>query len=144
MAEKKNNAARVLAIDPGAKRIGLAVSDSLGITAQGLETFETGKGRDLLDHLDAIIERNAITTVVVGLPLSMRGEDIEGSERSRALAERIVERFGVEVVLQDERMTSLEAERTLRSGERSFDARDVDKLAAVLLLQSYLDARTER
>jgi putative Holliday junction resolvase len=144
MAEKKNNAARVLAIDPGAKRIGLAVSDSLGITAQGLETFETGKGRDLLDHLDAIIERNAVTTVVVGLPLSMRGEDIEGSERSRALAERIVERFGVEVVLQDERMTSLEAERTLRSGERSFDARDVDKLAAVLLLQSYLDARTER
>ena len=144
MAEKKNYAARVLAIDPGAKRMGLAVSDSLGITAQGLETFETGKGRDLLDHLDAIIERNAITTVVVGLPLSMRGEDIEGSERSRALAERIVERFGVEVVLQDERMTSLEAERTLRSGERSFDRSDVDKLAAVLLLQSYLDARTER
>ena len=144
MAERKDNVARVLAIDPGAKRIGLAVSDPLGITAQGLETFETGKGMELLDHLDAIIERHAIATVIVGLPLSMRGEDIEGSGRSRALAERIEKRFGVEVVLQDERMTSLEAERVLRSGERSFDRRDVDKLAAVLLLQNYLDARTER
>jgi putative Holliday junction resolvase len=144
MAETKDNVARVLAIDPGAKRIGLAVSDPLGITAQGIETFETGKGREFLDHLGAIIERDAITTVVVGLPLSMRGEEIEGSERSRALAGRIEERFGIEVVLQDERMTSLEAERVLRSGERSFDARDIDKLAAVLLLQSYLDARTER
>jgi len=144
MAETKDNVARVLAIDPGAKRIGLAMSDPLGITAQGLETFETGKGREFLDHLDAIIERHAITTVIVGLPLSMRGVDIEGSGRSRALAGRIEKRFGVEVVLQDERMTSLEAERVLRSGERSFDARDIDKLAAVLLLQNYLDARTER
>jgi putative Holliday junction resolvase len=144
MGNASDNKRRVLSIDPGTKRIGLAVSDPLGMTAQGIETFETGPGRDFLDHVRALIERYSIGTVVVGLPLSMQGTDIEGSERSRALAAEIHARFRVEVVLQDERMTSLEAERILQSGDRSYDRGDIDKLSAVLLLQSHLDERPKR
>ena len=144
MAESNRNTGRVLALDPGTKRTGLAMSDPLGMTAQGLDTFEAGAERDLLDHLGGLIELNGIDTVVVGLPLSMQGKDIEGSGRSRALAARITERFGLEVRLMDERMTSLEAERVLRSGDRSFDRGDIDKLSAMLLLQSYLDERPKR
>jgi putative Holliday junction resolvase len=144
MDESKRKAGRVLAIDPGAKRTGLAVSDPLGMTAQGLDTFVEGAGMDLLDHLGGLIELHGIETVVVGLPLSMQGRDIEGSGRSRALAARIEERFGLAVHLADERMTSLEAERVLKSGDRRFDRGDIDKLSAMLLLQGYLDERPKR
>jgi putative Holliday junction resolvase len=132
---------RVLAIDPGSKRVGLAVSDPLGMTAQGIETFETGKGKELLDFVGELVAEYGIVKVVVGLPLSMQGKDIEGSARSRALAAEIGERFGLEVVLMDERMSSLEAERVLRSGDRRFEKGDIDRLSAVLLLQSHLDER---
>jgi putative Holliday junction resolvase len=135
---------RVLAIDPGERRIGIAVSDAIGLTAQGIETFDVGAGTDFLDHLGVLVARYQIKVVVIGLPLSMAGKDIEGSRRSRELAARIGERFGLEVVLRDERMTSLEAERILRSGERGFARRDIDKLSAVLLLQGYLDERAGR
>lgn len=144
MVELNRKAGRVLAIDPGSKRTGLAMSDPLGMTSQGLDTFVEGAGKDLLDHLGGLIGLHEIDTVVVGLPLSMQGKDIEGSGRSRALAARIMERFGIEVRLMDERMTSLEAERVLRSGDRSFDRGDIDKLSAMLLLQSYLDERPKR
>jgi putative Holliday junction resolvase len=132
---------RVLAIDPGSKRVGLAVSDPLGMTAQGIETFETGKGKELLDFVGELVAEYGIVKVVVGLPLSMQGKDIEGSARSRALAAEIGERFGLEVVFMDERMSSLEAERVLRSGDRRFEKGDIDRLSAVLLLQSHLDER---
>ncbi|MCX5754430.1 MAG: Holliday junction resolvase RuvX [Candidatus Krumholzibacteria bacterium] len=144
MAEGDRKAGRVLAIDPGSKRTGLAMSDPLGMTAQGLDTFETGSGKDLLDHLGELIELHGIDRVVVGLPLSMQGKDIEGSGRSRTLAARIMQRFGLAVHLMDERMTSLEAERVLRSGDRGFERGDIDKLSAMLLLQSYLDERPKR
>ncbi|MFA4947716.1 MAG: Holliday junction resolvase RuvX [Candidatus Krumholzibacteriia bacterium] len=144
MVESNRNTGRVLAIDPGSKRTGLAMSDPLGMTAQGLDTFEAGAGKTFLDHLGGLIELHGIDRVVVGLPLSMQGKDIEGSVRARALAARITERFGLDVHLMDERMTSLEAERVLRSGDRSFDRGDIDKLSAMLLLQSYLDERPKR
>jgi putative holliday junction resolvase len=144
MAESNRRAGRVLAIDPGTKRTGLALSDPLGMTAQGLDTYVEEPGKDFLDHLGGLIERYGIEAVVVGLPLSMQGKEIEGSGRSRALAERIAGRFGLAVRLMDERMTSLEAERVLRSGDRDFARGDIDKLSAMLLLQSYLDERPKR
>ena len=134
---------RVLAIDPGSKRTGLAVSDPLGLTAQGLETFETGKGKDLLDYLGELFAEYGIARVVIGLPLSMQGKDIEGSARSRALAANIGKRFGLEAVLMDERLTSLEAERVLRSGGQRYERGDIDRLSAVLLLQSHLDSHLD-
>jgi putative holliday junction resolvase len=144
MDEPNRKVGRVLAIDPGTKRTGLAMSDPLGMTAQGLDTFVDGEGKDLLDHLAGLAGFGEIRAVVVGLPLSMQGKDIEGSARSRALAARIAERFGLDVRLMDERMTSLEAERVLRSGDRGFVRGDIDKLSAMLLLQSYLDERPKR
>jgi len=131
---------RILGIDPGLKRIGLAVSDPLGITAQGLDTFEATSGIDFLDYLSNLFEEYGIGEVVVGMPLSMSGGDIEGTGKARELAERIQTRFGVRVVLRDERMTSLEAERYLKErGNRK--AKDIDRLAAVFILQTYLDER---
>ena len=128
---------RILGIDPGTRRIGLALSDPLGITAQGLETFDLSGGKDFLEYLSSLIGEYEIGEVVVGLPLSMSGGEIEGTERARELAGRIQERFGIPVVLRDERMTSLEGERYLeaRGGKKG----DVDRLAAVLILQTYLD-----
>ena len=132
---------RVLGIDPGTKRTGLAISDPLGVTAQGLETFVAGRGMGLIDHLRNLIEQYGVLVVVVGMPLSMSGKDIEGTERSRRLADRITGELGVEVEMRDERMTSLESERVLRQGGRIRDRGDVDRMAATLLLQSYLDER---
>ena len=130
---------RILAIDPGVKRVGLALSDELGVTAQGLDTFETGGAVKLIDYLRELVARHRVRNVIIGLPLSMSGEDIEGSARSRALAGEIREKLGVEVALRDERMTSREAERVLAGSDRKSGKKDIDRLAAVLLLQSYLE-----
>lgn len=134
---------RILGIDPGSKRIGLALSDPLGITAQGIETFEADSGVDFLKYLSALFKRYDIGEVVVGKPLSMSGGGIEGTEKAEELAERIQERFGVNVVLRDERMTSLEAERHLR-GRGKGKGYDVDKVAAVFILQAYLDEKAAK
>ena len=132
---------RILGIDPGTKRYGFAVSDPLGITAQGLDTLEPADNGELFARIGELITEYKVTVIVIGLPLSMSGGEIEGTERSRELAGRIEERFTVEVILRDERMTSLEAERVLRTEGRIRNAGDIDRLSATLLLQSYLDER---
>jgi len=135
---------RVLGVDPGTKRTGLAVSDELGVTAQGLPTFERGGAKGLAAHIAALAAEYGATEVVVGLPLSMSGGDIEGTRRSRELAALIERECGLGVILRDERMTSLEAERVMRQEGRIRNAADIDRLAAVLLLQGYLDERSGR
>lgn len=132
---------RILGIDPGTKRYGFAVSDPLGITAQGLDTFEPSNDGELMARIGELITEFNADIIVLGLPLSMSGGEIEGTERSRELAGRIRERFAVDIILRDERMTSLEAERVLRSEGRIRNAGDIDRLSATLLLQSYLDER---
>ena len=131
---------RVLAIDPGKKRTGLAVSDELGITAQGLETY-TGSREELVEHVGLLAGEYDIITVVIGLPLSMSGVELENAALSRELAAVIEKKYGIEVVLRDERMTSLEAERVMKQAGRIKNAGDIDRLAAVLLLSSYLEER---
>ncbi|RKZ06061.1 Holliday junction resolvase RuvX, partial [bacterium] len=128
---------RVLGIDPGTKRVGFAVSDALGVTAQGMETFVRRDGGmdELIAYIGKLIEEYGIGTVVIGLPLSMSGNEIEGSRRARDLASAIERRLGVEVVLRDERMTSLEAERLMRSNGSVKRPQDIDRLSAVLILQ---------
>lgn len=134
---------RVLGVDPGTKRTGLAVSDGLGLTAQGLATFE-GRPAELAARICSLAREYGANLVVVGLPLSMSGGEIEGTVRSRELAGLIERECGLSVILRDERMTSLEAERVMRSEGRIRSAADIDRLAAVLLLQGYLDERSER
>jgi putative Holliday junction resolvase len=136
-------AGRILALDVGKKRIGLAVSDELGITAQGLETFGRTRIREDLEKLKQIAAMWHATLLLVGKPLHMSGDESRQSEYTREFAERLGLYAGLPVVFWDERMTSLEAERVLRAGGATIDRKKgtVDRLAAMLLLQSYLEHR---
>jgi putative Holliday junction resolvase len=132
---------RVLAIDFGTKRIGLAVSDPLALTAQGLETLErTQLGRDL-DRICLLIEEYEVGRVVLGNPISARGEETEMSRRVASFAEKLRRRITCPVLLWDERLTSAQAGRVLREAGLGIEKRRRarDRVAAVLLLSSYLD-----
>jgi len=129
---------RVLGMDPGERRVGLAVSDPLGITAQGLETFDRRTG-DLMAHLLRVIAEYEVTEVVVGHPLSMSGRPNESSRKSEVLAHEIESAAGLPVHLWDERLSSVEANRVLAGSRARKGA--ADRVAAVLILQGYLDSR---
>ncbi len=139
MPENGKKDFRALGIDPGTKRIGLAVSDELGLTAQGLDTYEFSDNDAFITFLKDLKTRYNIGVMVLGEPRSMSGGEIEGTERSRELARLIERELEVRVILVDERMTSLEAERVLNQAGRIREAGKIDRLAAVLLLQGYLD-----
>ena len=130
---------RTLAIDPGERRVGLAVSDPLGITAQGLPTFDRREG-ELLDHVEKIAHEYEVARVVIGNPLSMSGRESEGSARARSLADEVHARLGVPVELWDERLSSTEANRILAGSRAEKGA--ADRIAAMLILQGYLDAQS--
>jgi putative Holliday junction resolvase len=131
---------RVLALDVGKKRIGLAVTDELGITAQGLETLQRTRIRTDLEKLKEIACRWNVRCLLVGKPLHMSGFESRQSEYTREFAERLGHYLGLPIVFLDERLTSVEAERLLREAGTSLEQRknSVDRLAAVLLLESYL------
>jgi putative holliday junction resolvase len=133
----------VLALDVGKKRIGLAVSDGLGITAQGLETLERTRIREDLAKLKALAAERGVETLLVGRPLHMSGAESRQSEYTSEFAARLGEHLGLPVVFWDERLTSVEAERRLREAGARMAARRgaVDRMAAVLLLESYLEFR---
>ena len=133
---------RVLALDVGKRRIGLAISDALGITAQGLDTLQRTKIRDDLSKLAKIAAEHAVELLLVGMPLHMSGDEGRQAAYVREFAERLKEHSGVPVLYWDERMTSVEAERVLKESGISIEkrARAVDRLAAVILLRSYLDS----
>jgi putative Holliday junction resolvase len=132
-------------MDFGKKRIGLAVSDPLGITAQGLPTLERTRVRADLDALAELIERYEIRLVLMGNPVHMSGDESRQSAYTREFAERLSKRTGVAVTFQDERWTSMQAERVLKESGISIEkrARAVDQMSAVILLQSYLDSGPE-
>jgi putative Holliday junction resolvase len=134
---------RVLALDVGKKRIGLAISDELGLTAQGLETLHRNRIRDDLARLEDLTKRLGVGTLLIGKPLHMSGDESRQSEYTREFAERLARQTSLPVVFWDERLTSAEAERMLRDGGASLDKKkkSVDRLAATLLLESYLEFR---
>jgi len=138
--------ARILAVDYGSARIGLAVSDELGVTAQGLPTLHRSNKRNDFDHLRRIIKQYGVVEIVVGLPLRMSGDEGTQSAKVRDFAHELQRRFKLPVHLFDERLTSVEANRVLDEGEISGHRRKqvVDQLAAVLILQAFLEARTAR
>ncbi|MGH9583536.1 MAG: Holliday junction resolvase RuvX [Bryobacteraceae bacterium] len=131
---------RVLALDVGKKRIGLAISDELGITAQGLDTLERTRIRDDLEKLKQIAAARGVRTLLVGRPLHMSGAESRQGLYTREFADRLSGHLGLPVVHWDERLTSVEAERALREAGATLEERKkaVDRMAAVLLLQSYL------
>ncbi len=138
--QKDEQHGRILALDVGKKRIGLAVSDLLGVTAQGLETFERTRIRDDLEKLKEIAGDLNVGLLLVGKPLHMSGSESRQSEYTREFADRLSEHAGLRVVYWDERLTSREAERMLKQAGATLEQRKkaVDRLAAVLLLESYL------
>jgi putative holliday junction resolvase len=134
---------RVLGLDVGARRIGMAVSDPLGITAQGLETLQRQNKRQDFAQLEKVIREYGVKEMVVGLPLRMSGEAGTQSEKMCVFAEELRKRFGLPVHLWDERLTSVEANRLLRETEMSIGKRGraVDRMAAVLILQGWMESR---
>jgi putative Holliday junction resolvase len=134
---------RILAIDFGARKIGLAVSDQLGLTAQGLATYYRSNKKADFDHFRRVIKQYAITEIVMGLPLRMSGNEGIQAEKVQAFAEELRRKFKLPVHLFDERLTSVEANRLLRETDMSIRRRAevVDQLAAVLILESFLEYR---
>jgi putative Holliday junction resolvase len=137
---------RILAIDYGSRRIGLAVTDGLGLTAQGLPTLHRSNKRNDFDHLRRTIKSYEVGEIVVGLPLRMSGEAGTQSEKVQEFAEDLRRRFKLPVHLFDERLTSVEANRVLDESEIGLQRRKevVDQLAAVLILQAFLESRAAR
>lgn len=135
---------RILAIDYGSRRMGLAVSDLLGITAQGIETLQRRNNRSDFARLQRVIKDYDVREIVLGLPLRMSGEEGTQSQKVAAFAEVLRERFGLPVHLWDERLTSAEANRLLREAEVSLERRTqaVDRMAATLILQAFLESRS--
>ncbi len=132
---------RILGVDPGQRRVGLAVSDPLGVIAQGIDTFDRNTGK-LIEHIGLLVEQHGVIEVVVGHPVSMSGRPNESSRRARSLAREIERRFALPVILWDERLSSREARRTMAgTGAARRDKGNVDRVAAVLILQNYLDSK---
>ena len=128
-----------MALDPGARRTGVAVSDELGLYAHPRPAIRGG-ARALLEAAPALVEREGVDEVVVGLPLTLAGGDSDQTRAVRALAGRLRERLGVPVRLRDERLTTVEAARRVPAAAARRDG-TLDSAAAAVLLQAELDAR---
>jgi putative Holliday junction resolvase len=134
---------RYLGLDLGTRRIGVAVSDELGFTAQPLSTLETASEDDAIAAIRSLIDRYAVDEVVIGLPKNMNGTCGPAAERALAIAARLGGEGRAKVTMWDERLTSRAAERLLIEADvrRSRRKRAVDQMAAVLILQGFLDRR---
>ncbi len=131
-----------MALDVGKKRIGIAVSDPLGITAQGLPNLERTRKRDDLAALARLAAEKEAGLILVGNPINMSGSEGRQSGWVREFAEALEHYTGIPVKLWDERLTTVEASRVLRESGMGIEKRAaaVDRLSAVILLQSYLDS----
>lgn len=143
ISEKLPRSGRLLAIDYGRRRFGLAISDPLQMTSNPYGTRTAGKGGKILEQIERICQEENIAGVVVGKPLHMDGREGEMVSEAIAFARQVRERTGLPVTLWDERLTSQQAIRTLQAfGKKpSRDKKAVDRLAAFFLLQSYLEYR---
>ena len=133
---------RILGLDVGDRRIGVAVSDELGLTAQPVFTLVRKNRRHDLGTLGRLVRKYGCTEVVVGNPLYMSGDISPQALKAQAVARDLEIETGVRVILWDERLSTSEAHRHLDAVGRSIDRKAVvDQVAAVLILQSFLDSR---
>lgn len=135
---------RVMGLDVGSKTVGVAISDPLGFTAQGVEIIPINEdnGEFGLDRLAELVKNYQVTKFVVGLPKNMNNSLGPRAEASQAYGELLIEQFGLPVDYQDERLTTVQAERLLieqADVSRNKRKKVIDKLAAQLILQNYLD-----
>ena len=135
---------RILGLDFGSRTVGVAVSDGLLLTAQGVETIERkdeNKLRQTAARIEALVKEYEVTTIVMGLPKNMNNTEGERVEKTKAFGEMLERRTGLPVVYWDERLTTIAAEQVLmESGVRRENRKAViDKIAACFILQGYLD-----
>lgn len=136
---------RILGLDYGSKTVGVAVSDPMGWTAQGVETIwrkQENKLRQTLARIEELVEEYQVETIVVGFPKNMNNTIGERALKSLEFKEMLERRTGLPVVMWDERLTTVEANRTLmEAGVRRENRKEhVDELAAIFILQGYLDS----
>lgn len=136
---------RIMGLDYGTKTVGVAISDPLGITAQGIEIIRRktdSKLRQTLARIEELIVEYGVEAIVLGFPKNMNNTIGERAEKSLEFKEMLERRTGLEVIMWDERLTTVEANRTLmeHSVRREDRSQYVDKLAAVFILQGYLDS----
>lgn len=136
---------RTMGLDVGSKTVGIALSDALGWTAQGLETLKINEEKNVFgfEQIGKIINENEVGKIVVGLPKNMNGTIGPRGEASQFYASELEKRFGLPVVLWDERLTTMAAERVLLEADVSRKKRKkvIDKMAAVMILQGYIDSQ---
>ncbi|KKB36376.1 Holliday junction resolvase RuvX [Bacillus thermotolerans] len=136
---------RVMGLDVGSKTIGIAISDELGWTAQGIETIRIDEENNNfgLDRIESLCGQYEVGKFVVGLPKNMNNTIGPRGEASQAFAEKLEKRFSLPVVLWDERLTTMAAERVLLEADVSRKKRKkvIDKMAAVMILQGFLDSQ---
>lgn len=135
---------RILGLDYGTKTVGVAVSDALGLTAQAIETItrkEENKLRRTCARIEELINEYSVGKIVLGFPKHMNNDIGERAEKALEFRDMLQRRTGLEVVMWDERLTTVEAERTLIESNvrRENRKRHIDQLAAVFILQGYLD-----
>ena len=140
---------RILGLDYGSKTVGVAVSDPLGLTAQGLETIwrkQENKLRQTLARIEALVSEYQAERIVVGYPKNMNNTIGERAQKALEFKEMLEKRTGLPVVMWDERLTTVDAERTLmEAGVRRENRKQyLDELAAVFILQGYLDSLSAR
>jgi putative holliday junction resolvase len=137
---------RILGFDVGDRRIGLAISDPLGYTAQPLFTLHRTNRRADMKWLARVLRKHAVTEAVVGNPLYMSGDQSPQAAKAQAFAEELRTEFGLTVHLWDERLTTTQAHRHLDEAGHAAMGRKgiIDQVAAVLILQSFLEARASR
>ena len=140
---------RIMGLDFGSKTVGVAISDALLLTAQGIEIIRRKsptKLRQTLARIEELIEEHEVEKIVLGYPKNMNNTEGERCEKTKEFKEMLERRTGLEVILWDERLTTVEADRTMMEGgiRREDRKQYVDKLAAVFILQGYLDGRTYR
>ncbi|MDW0117427.1 Holliday junction resolvase RuvX [Sporosarcina thermotolerans] len=136
---------RVMGLDVGSKTVGIAISDALGWTAQGIETIKIDEsaGQFGMSRIQELVTEYAVTSFVVGYPKNMNNSIGPRGEASERYAELLKETFGHPAVLWDERLTTMAAERMLIEADVSRKKRKtvIDKMAAVMILQGYLDSK---
>jgi putative Holliday junction resolvase len=136
---------RIMGLDVGSKTVGVSMSDAFGWTAQGLKTIAINEeeGQFGFEQIGSLIEEYEVDKVVVGLPKNMNGTIGPRGEASQYYAEELRKRFGVQAILWDERLTTVAAERVLLEADVSRKKRKkvIDKMAASMILQGYLDSQ---
>lgn len=137
---------KIMGLDYGDRRIGVAISDIFGWTAQGVEVIERRREGDEYDRIAELAGQHEVEEIVVGLPKNMNGSVGPRGEICKAFAEELQNRIKVPVHLWDERLTTVSAQRTLIDADVSRKKRKgiVDKMAAVLILQNYLDSKSKK